>query len=409
MANSFEYKCIKAARKVGENYPYYSPVVARVRFRPDNQNVPTIAINCNLVILYNTSFIKKISNKELEDIILHEILHYINGHHERYRNNPLCDSLPYATHNLAMDLEVNEYILNCTDSFYKAKNFGLPERKSYEEYLDILNRNMPPPLEKILKSPCNSCICGSKNPKNKEKGDDPCDECPHHEYITAFGDINMDGYNEIYETVLYDLIEECAKNWGSEAGSGSMIRKIKKRKYPWEQVFQNIISAKVAEITAGCRYRTFEKVNRRYANFSDIILPQFFDRKTKISTAIIMDISDSMCSNVNKMYEIMKSIIDILDLEIDITVLEVNTDVENIMHGFDLKKESIKSWDGGGTDMSAGLYYIYDNNINTDLIIVMTDSYTPWPKPPILANKTVVLTDNPDEYNGPYPIFPVVF
>ena len=59
--------------------------------------------------------------------------------------------------------------------------------------------------------------------------------------------------------------------------------------------------------------------------------------------------------------------------------------------------------------MGAGLFYIYDNKLEVDLIIVMTDSYTSWPDPPILADKTVVLTDNHDGYKGLYPMFPVYF
>jgi hypothetical protein len=39
----------------------------------------------------------------------------------------------------------------------------------------------------------------------------------------------------------------------------------------------------------------------------------------------------------------------------------------------------------------------------------MTDANTPWPNPPILADKTVVLTDQPEHYDGPYPMHPVIF
>jgi len=219
----------------------------------------------------------------------------------------------------------------------------------------------------------------------------------------------MDGYSDIYKEILADLINECEKNAGKEGGSEGARRRIKKRKFPWQQVFQNIISTKMTDIIAGYRFRTYEKTNRRLAHFSDIILPQYYYKKSKISLIIIMDISGSMGGNVNKMYGIMKSMLDILDLDIDVTVLEVNVDVENIMYGFDLKKNSIKSKDGGGTDMGAGLLYIQENKMENDLIVVMTDSYTPWPDPPVLADKTVVLTDNPDEYNGPYPVYPVVF
>jgi len=379
VANSFEYRFIKAAKRVGNNYPYYSPVIPRLRFRNDSNNIETMGINCSLAISFNESFTNKLEDIHLENIILHEILHYINGHHARYQNNLLRDTLPHFIHNIAMDLEINEFIPDLPDSAFKARDFGLPERRSYEEYLGIINREMPPKLKALIES----------------------------KDFTMVEDLQMDGYDEMYQEILYNLIKEC--DAGTETASDDVNRKIVKKKYPWEQVFQNIVATKVTEIAAGYNYRTFEKTNRRYAHFSDIILPQYFDRKTKMSLAIIMDISGSMSENVNKMYGVMKSIIDILDLEIDITILEVNASVANIMYNFDLKRESIASKDGGGTDMGAGLNYIQDNNINPDLVIVMTDSYTPWPNPPILSDKTVVLTDNPKDYNGPYPMFPVIF
>jgi predicted metal-dependent peptidase len=277
-----------------------------------------------------------------------------------------------------MDIEINEFIDGLPTAALKAKDFNFPERRSYEEYLQLIKRNY------------------ERNTHGK----------------MPVNDLNLNDYNDGYQDALNELIEECKeyeRNIGTKSGASDKNRKIKKTKYRWEQVFQNILASKVTEVTAGFRYRTFEKPNRRYAHTPDILLPVFIDRKVKMSLAIIMDISGSMQNIINKMYGVMKSIIDIPDMEIDITVLEVDTDVENIMHGFDLKRETIKSKDGGGTDMGAGLRYIWETRMETDLVVVMTDSYTPWPDPPILANKTVVLTDNPELYDGSYPMYPVIF
>ena len=417
MAYTPEYRVIRAAKRVGEQFPYYSPAAVRVRFKRDSKNVSTMQINCNLVISFNVSHVRKLKEQALEQIILHEILHYINGHHARYMNSPLRDTLPHVVHNIAMDIEINEFIPNLPKDWFKAADFGLPSGKSYEEYLGIINKDMPPEIKKLIDSPCLFCKNGCNNPNIKEAREkiddenmyDPCDGCPHQGEGLPFDDLNIDDYNGIYTTVLDDLIEELEKYWRTGEGSGDTIRKIPKRKYPWEQVFQNIIATKVSEIVAGFKYRTFEKVNRRFVHTPDIILPQYFDRNSKISIAIIMDISGSMGDKVNKMYGTMRSMIDILDLKIDVTVLEVSSSVENIVYNFDLEKESIKSKDDGQTDMRAGLRYIEENKMDADFIIVMTDSYTPWPSPPILANKTVVLTDNPNKYKGPYPVYPVVF
>ncbi|MCL2808977.1 MAG: hypothetical protein FWD24_02790, partial [Treponema sp.] len=80
MRYSADFRLIKALKKVTDKNPYYSPVGFRVRFRR-NDNIPTMNINCSLVISYNESYVISLDNYELEADILHEILHYINGHH----------------------------------------------------------------------------------------------------------------------------------------------------------------------------------------------------------------------------------------------------------------------------------------------------------------------------------------
>jgi predicted metal-dependent peptidase len=306
----------------------------------------------------------------------------MNGHHARYMNNSLKDALPFEIHNIAMDIEINEFIDDLPEGAYRAENFGFQKRKSYEEYLLLL-----------------------KNNTQSSSGNQAQNKMP-------INDLNFDDYSDNYKDALDKLKDECReseKNRGTESGSDYISHRIQKRKYRWEQVFQNVLTTKITEITAGFRYRTFEKTNRRYIHTPDIILPVFIDRKIKISLAIIMDVSGSMYHITDKMYGVMKSMIDILDMAIDITILEVDTDVENIIRGFDLKRDTIESKGGGGTDMGAGLHYIRENKMEPDLIVVMTDSETPWPNPPILADKTVVLTNNPDSYKGSYPMYPVIF
>jgi predicted metal-dependent peptidase len=391
------YRLILTAKEIGNEFPYYYPVIARVRFKQDN-NTLTMGVNCSLVITYNEMFINKLSDKKLTSIILHEILHYLHDHHARYMRNSLKDNFSLETHNMAMDIEINEFIDYLPRDAFRAKKFNLPERKSYEEYLILLEKEM---LKKESQ--------GKDQQENNSLDEDQCgNEMP-------INDLQLNDYNDTDNTqqeVLNNLLEECKeyeKSIGTENKSDDIIRKIQKIKYRWEQVFQNVLSAKITEITAGFKYRTFQKANRRYIYTPDVIFPVYIDRKIKISLVIIMDISGSMGFNVNKMYGVMKSMINILDMEIDITILEVNVDVVNIMYGFNLNRETIKSKSGGGTDMGSGLRYIQENKMNPDLIVIMTDSYTPWPNPPILSDKTIVITDNPDKYDGAYPMYPCFF
>jgi predicted metal-dependent peptidase len=225
-------------------------------------------------------------------------------------------------------------------------------------------------------------------------------------------DIQMEGYSEIYKAILADLIYECEKSeneWGTASGSNEVIRKIKKKKYPWDVVLRNILHTKVTEITAGFRYRTYMKPNRRHHD-PNIIFPAYVDYKRKINLAIILDISGSMGYLVNRMYAVIKSIVDINDLEINCTILETAYGVQRVIENFDFNAKELESNDGGGTSMPSGWHYLIDHGMDNrmDLIVCMTDTYTDWE--PLLVEKSVVLGSEsvkPDEC--PYVYFPVIF
>ena len=103
-ADEVMFKLSKAARTVEGRFPYYSPAANRVRFRIDNENTSTMAIGMSFVISVNEEFVNSLHDNVLTGVVLHEIMHYVHSHHERYMNNPLRSVLPHNIHNIAMDL-----------------------------------------------------------------------------------------------------------------------------------------------------------------------------------------------------------------------------------------------------------------------------------------------------------------
>ena len=75
-----------------------------------------------------------------------------------------------------------------------------------------------------------------------------------------------------------------------------------------------------------------------------------------------------------------------------VTVLSVDAAVHSCQRVF--RPEQVRLSGGGGTDMGAGLTAAEKLRPRPDVAIVVTDGYTPWPKEPPRALKTiVVLTD----------------
>ena len=394
-----DYKSTQRYLKVIQDliieFPYYIPVLNRARFFSGNRSVQTMAIDANLVIYVNDDFANALSDSELHGLILHELLHYVNNHHERYMNNPYKEIIPHSIHNIAMDLEVNEIVQRYKqnpeiifsrlfpESMFKAKDFRLPKNKSYEEYLAILHNKMPKKLKDLSKDITSG----------KQK--------------IPLDDINMEGYSQINKEILYELLEECKKIYNEQ--SNSITRTIGKKKYPWDIVLRNLLVTKIADMAAGFKYRTYLKPNRRYPN-TDVIFPAFIDYRRKINLAIIMDVSGSMGYFVNLMYSVIKSIVDIQELDIKCIILETAFGVQRVIEDFNFNTRQIESSDGGGTQMPSGWHFLIDNKMDKDmdLIICMTDTYTDWE--PLLVEKSVVLGSQPIKpYDCPYEYFPVIF
>jgi predicted metal-dependent peptidase len=405
-----------AARKCKDEYIYFSPVIEKTRFI-ENNSIPTLCVDANLCVNYSPKFVLAQEDEILKSCILHEILHYIHGHHTRYTKNAHFKDVPHMVHNIAMDIEVNSYIdnLNNDARFINAKQFKLKEKKSYEYYLNELLKKQPP------KSKGQSGGGKGKDKQKQNKGENQGDGNSLEDKLKkamsgkVLGE-DMDNTKEAtedQEEARNEIMKECereqeirSKKIGNSDGYDNVVRKLNTIKYAWDKILRNIIS-KTFEKVYGFNYLTYDKPNRRLSNlFEDIIFPSRYDIKHSLTINVIMDISGSMGDLIDKLYGMLKSI-DINNHKIIFRILETNVEVVNVITDFDVNKTSIKSKDNGGTDMMAGIKYIMDNKLTSDLNIIMTDGETDWDKSTPLYNKTIVLQS--ENNSCPYKHFEISY
>ena len=207
---------------------------------------------------------------------------------------------------------------------------------------------------------------------------------------------------------LLDKCEESEKNIGNTSQSDSS-ELIKPKKIPWRwDVILNRILTSMAQKCEGLDFYSYARPSRRtmaqMANMSDdemvIMKPSFYSYKYDMNVAIIFDVSGSMFDEKKLVYGMLRSIKDKLDdnTNLNITILETDTEVINVVKDFD-PDLPIKTVDGGGTHMPAGWKYIMDNKLDKlfDFVICMTDGYTDWVKKPPLQGKSAVLWTGTNE------------
>lgn len=439
-------KVLKLALKMRKDFPYYGPVIERVRIN-ETDEVGTAYVSPNLEIRFNPLFLKMcLETNTARGLLLHEMLHYLFKHVYREKHSIRRGICTHEAHNVAKDMEINQYIPReelpssgvFVEEFVKRDGTPFPRGLSYEQYLELLLQNYEDDLDSDSQMSMdgapgqgqgepqqgNGNGKGSKgNSKSgkpslkdwmKKKGMKLMMDQPEPE--DNEGDSDSNNSQEMTENRAIDsLIAECEeaeKKSGKQAGDNTslaqQLMKVNKRPYKWSDIFKAMVLKRVSAIKAGYEAISYQRVNKRMmAQGGSIMFPGHIAYEHKLKLVVGMDVSGSMRSLTKKMYEVMKSIFDYADYDIDLTILECDTGISNVIENFKATTNNFQSACGGGTDMGAISVYVRDNKMDPDLIIIMTDNYTDW-DPVLFKEKTIVMTNNVSEH-CPYKQYYVFF
>jgi predicted metal-dependent peptidase len=391
-------KLMSTASDLANSYLYYAPALEMLRFDRDDAII-TLAINPKLVVFYNYDFVMSQTARVLRGIVLHEIMHFMSEHHKREINHPLFKTVSHILHNVAMDMEINTRIKALNDvelreEFVFPEKFTLPdgtphplpEGLIYENYLTLIIKA----LRKFISNPMNAKYIAQDGEPGVSIGSSKelsKDQMKGSLSKKGVEDVKQGepGEGESYTPDTDNLVDSLRakgeeKERSSGRGDGSCgsqsEREVQEQKYPWENIVRNVVMRKSGNLAQGHEIFTYKFYNK--FNTDDIIKPVWRARKFKMNLCIIMDVSGSMYDIITEMYSKLKSIVHSVQAEIIATVLEVDTEVLNVIENFDLKSRTIKSTNGGGTDLRCAWDYIANKRLNPDLIICMSDGYTPW-------------------------------
>lgn len=136
--------------------PYlYSALLGLIPYETDK--IPTCAVTKRMVLMYNPAYFEKLTHEQIAARLWHEVNHI---------QRETFDRLPHATdeaRNICADLAINSDGIadgwDMSDGQLPAA-YGLPERKSTEEYYDLL-RNKQKKVECCWGGQCGS---GGGNP-----------------------------------------------------------------------------------------------------------------------------------------------------------------------------------------------------------------------------------------------------
>ncbi len=350
-------------------HPFFGNMATRLRIQEGDDWLGTAAVD-GRNLYFNTQFFNALSNKEIEFVIAHEILHCVFDHlGRREGRDPMIYNIAadYIVNNLLVRDRIGQIpkLVDCFQDF-KYENWS-----SEDVYDDIFNKYDEEEL-KQLGELLDEHIDWESEGAGEGQGDKPGKE----------GDKPGKGrpsYSKDELKKIRDEIKESMINAAQSAGAGNtpagvqrMIKEMTEPKMNWRQILRQQIQSTIKSDFS------FSRPSRK-GQMSGAILPGMNFSNT-IDICISIDMSGSIGNAQAK--DFLGEVKGIMDEfpDYNIKIWCFDTKVYNEQDFTADNGENLEDYEimgGGGTDFDANWNYMKEHDINPKKFIMFTDGY-PW-------------------------------
>ena len=343
--------------------PFFGNMATRMRLVCADEWCPTAATN-GRDFYYNTKFVEKLSEKKLEFLFGHEILHCILDHFGRVgsRDRTLSNiAQDYAVNQILIDERIGEKITEvkiCDDSKYR----GMAWEEIYDELWDKAEKISMEDLLKQLGDQLDEHIKegdGQGGEGDKDgKGNRPT--------------ISKEDAQKIKDEIKQAMIQSAAAAGAGRTPAGimRMIKDLTEPKMDWRSLVRQEIQSIVRNDYS------FTRPNRKSMH-SGAILPGMKEATT-IDVAISIDMSGSIGQDdATTFLSEVKGIMDQYE-DFKINIWCFDTEIYNhkaITHDEADELLSYEPMGGGGTDFEVNWTFMQENGIQPKKFIMFTDGY----------------------------------
>lgn len=374
---------IQAARlTVVYQAPYFStPAMALTPIESekcvDPGGEPTMAVDKWWRWYYHPAIVDKWTKDEMAGVICHEINHLIRAHHPRQANLS-AEHLPW---NMAGDCEIND---DMAESGFKLPKgalmpavFGCKDHEMAETYYEQIMKKAKKVKVSVGSGQCGSGAGGERNPAEGDSNGN------------GVKDENGDPAPKVSKTEGELIAREVAQKVKQYGNAPAGLKQwaealLKPPEIPWQKELQGAARRAVTWVL-GRKDFTYRKVNKKY--LPHLILPTM--QTPEVNIAVYIDVSGSMLGP-----PLEKAMVEIRGILKTVStrgakVAAVDTVVGPCRKAFQTKDVELVG--GGGTDMGAAIRHAEESRPHPDIVVVLTDGYTPWPdRAPNKPFKTIV-------------------
>lgn len=350
-------KLEKARTQIVLDHPFFASILLK-RELVETDTVPTLAVDQRGTIYYNPEFIETLTVPQLVWGLCHEVMHVV-GQHANRRGTRNHKRWNYATdawiNDTLTDSKVGEPIPNTVDiSGSRSKT----SEKIYDELPDDSGQG-------------GQGGQGGGGGSGGNGGSDPYDNGLGDEFID--NGLTADELNEIEATAKVDVAQaaQAAKMKGKLSGAlADFVAEFIESKVNWYDVLERHMTS-----FTNTSY-TWTRPNRRFTEY----LPSVGREPAMGIVVFQVDVSGSISPQEIAHYNgHIKRIVKTCNPS-EVHILYTDSSVLKHEVFEDLDEVEIRFYSGGGTDMRSGFYYLERHGIDAQLVVTLTDGYTPFPE-----------------------------
>ncbi|MEU1406709.1 VWA-like domain-containing protein [Streptomyces sp. NPDC005728] len=332
----------------------------------ESRQVPTMAVDRHWRCYVSPGFVDRTPVEDLAGVWVHEVAHLLRDHHGRSdrvaRERGLTGLGERLRMNIAADLEINDDVygdgLVQPEGAVRPKDLGLPEGELMEDYLRQFR--LGPRLQALAWLDCGSGADG----------------------LDREWDLGPDGAHGLSEQERDAVRFRVAQGITGRPGSAPQgwqrwAEEVFHPSQPWRELLGAAVRSAASGAGSGDDY-SYGRPARRSAGVPGAILPSLRRRPPRVS--VVVDTSGSVSdaelgSALLEVAAISRAVGGRRDL---VTVVSCDAAAQTVQPL--CRAEGIELVGGGGTDLRTGFARALRARPGPDVVVVLTDGQTPWPK-----------------------------
>lgn len=353
-------KLEKALVQVTLDHPFFANILYKYPLK-ERKDIQTLAVDRRARIYYNPDFVETLTVPQLVWGLCHEILHVVDLHALRMGGR---DARKW---NIAGDAWINDTLDDCKVGTRIPNTVDMKgsKDKSVEDIYD----SFPP-------DPPGGGQGKGQGQGGSSSGDQFDGDGIGDDLIDDGEPMSEQEAQEIAAKMKVDIAQaaQAAKMRGNLPGKlAEFVSDVLASKTPWHQILERYM--------VGFTKQDYQwtRPSRRFLS-QNLYMPSIQKQPSMGAIALQIDISGSVSAQEIAYYNgHIARIIELCNPE-KVHVIYTDHDVHKHEEFEQGEEVRITYHAGGGTDMRKGFEYLDENGIEADVMVTLTDGYTPFPE-----------------------------